>query len=140
MPARASAIGGGTQQARSASNISRIESSLCSGSVASPSWCACATDVWASASPLLANVYLHYVFDLWAHQWRCRHASGEVIIVRYADDYIVGFQHQRDAQRFLAELPLNMSVPPKMVTQSSDRAGQADDPNPFDHSRHAHGR
>jgi RNA-directed DNA polymerase len=58
----------------------------------------------ASASPLLANVYLHYVFDLWAHQWRRRHASGEVIIVRYADDYIVGFQHQRDAQRFLADL------------------------------------
>jgi RNA-directed DNA polymerase len=58
----------------------------------------------ASASPLLANVYLHYVFDLWAHQWRRRHARGDVIIVRYADDYIVGFQHQRDAQRFLAEL------------------------------------
>jgi RNA-directed DNA polymerase len=58
----------------------------------------------ASASPLLANVYLHYVFDQWAHRWRRRHASGDVIIVRYADDYIVGFQHQRDAQRFLAEL------------------------------------
>jgi group II intron reverse transcriptase/maturase len=58
----------------------------------------------ASASPLLANVYLHYVFDLWAHQWRRRNARGEVIIVRYADDYIVGFQHQQDAQRFLAEL------------------------------------
>ena len=58
----------------------------------------------ASASPLLANVYLHYVFDLWAHWWRRRHASGDVVIVRYADDYIVGFQHQRDAQRFLAEL------------------------------------
>ena len=58
----------------------------------------------ASASPLLANVYLHYVFDLWAHRWRHRQASGEVIIVRYADDYIVGFQHQRDAQRFLADL------------------------------------
>jgi RNA-directed DNA polymerase len=58
----------------------------------------------ASASPLLANVYLHYVFDLWAHRWRRRHASGDVIIVRYADDYIVGFQHQQDAQRFLAEL------------------------------------
>jgi group II intron reverse transcriptase/maturase len=50
------------------------------------------------------NVYLHYVFDLWAHPWRRRQASGEVIIVRYADDYIVGFQHQRDAQRFLVEL------------------------------------
>jgi group II intron reverse transcriptase/maturase len=58
----------------------------------------------ASASPLLANVYLHYVFDLWAHQWRRRHAGGDVVIVRYADDYIVGFQHQRDAQRFQAEL------------------------------------
>jgi RNA-directed DNA polymerase len=58
----------------------------------------------ASASPLLANVYLHYVFDLWAHQWRRRHAHGDVIIVRYADDYIVGFEHHRDAQRFLADL------------------------------------
>ena len=58
----------------------------------------------ASASPLLANVYLHYVFDLWAQDWRGRHAGGDVIIVRYADDYIVGFQHQRDAQRFLADL------------------------------------
>jgi group II intron reverse transcriptase/maturase len=58
----------------------------------------------ASASPLLANVYLHYVFDLWAHQWRGRHASGEVIIVRYADDFIVGFERQRDAQRFLTDL------------------------------------
>ena len=44
----------------------------------------------ASASPLLANVYLHYVFDLWAHQWRRRHARGDVIIVRFADDYVVG--------------------------------------------------
>ena len=58
----------------------------------------------ASASPMLANVYLHYVFDLWAHRWRRREARGEVIIVRYADDYIVGFQHQRDAQRFLDDL------------------------------------
>jgi group II intron reverse transcriptase/maturase len=58
----------------------------------------------ASASPLLANVYLHYVFDLWAEQWRRRHARGDVIIVRFADDYIVGFEHHRDAQRFLADL------------------------------------
>jgi len=58
----------------------------------------------ASASPLLANVYLHYVFDQWADQWRRRHAHGDMIIVRYADDYIVGFQHQRDAERFLADL------------------------------------
>ena len=58
----------------------------------------------ASVSPLLANVYLHYVFDLWAHQWRRRHARGDVIIVRYADDFVVGFQHRDDAERFLAEL------------------------------------
>src|SRR5438093_6935502 len=58
----------------------------------------------ASVSPLLANVYLHYVFDLWADQWRRRQARGDVIIVRFADDSIVGFQHRDDAERFLAEL------------------------------------
>ena len=58
----------------------------------------------ASVSPLLANVYLHYVFDLWADWWRRRYARGDVIIVRFADDFIVGFEHKDDAQRFLAEL------------------------------------
>jgi hypothetical protein len=58
----------------------------------------------ASASPLLANVYLHYAFDLWAERWRRRHARGDVIIVRFADDYIAGFEHLEDARRFLAEL------------------------------------
>src|SRR5215213_10150589 len=58
----------------------------------------------ASASPLLANVYLHYVFDLWADWWRRRQARGDVVIVRFADDYIVGFEHYSDAQRFLADL------------------------------------
>ncbi|MBV9196346.1 MAG: hypothetical protein JO168_19590 [Solirubrobacterales bacterium] len=58
----------------------------------------------ASASPLLGNVYLHYVFDLWADRWRRRQARGEVIIVRFADDYIVGFERRDDAERFLAEL------------------------------------
>jgi len=58
----------------------------------------------ASASPLLANVYLHYVLDLWAAQWRRRHAHGDVVIVRWADDFIVGFEHREDAERFLAEL------------------------------------
>jgi group II intron reverse transcriptase/maturase len=58
----------------------------------------------ASASPLLANVYLHYVFDLWAHQWRRRHARGDVLLLRFADDYIVGFEHRDDAERFLADL------------------------------------
>ena len=58
----------------------------------------------ASVSPLLSNVYLHYVFDLWADRWRRKQARGEVIVVRFADDYIVGFQHRDDAERFLAEL------------------------------------
>ena len=44
-------------------------------------------------SPLLANIYLHYVFDLWAERWRRREATGDMIIVRYADDFIIGFQH-----------------------------------------------
>jgi group II intron reverse transcriptase/maturase len=57
-----------------------------------------------SVSPLLANVYLHYVFDLWAEQWRKTQAQGDMIIVRYADDFVVGFQHESDAGRFLAEL------------------------------------
>jgi group II intron reverse transcriptase/maturase len=51
-------------------------------------------------SPLLANVYLHYVFDLWAQRWRRREATGDMIVVRYADDIIVGFEHETDAQRF----------------------------------------
>ena len=58
----------------------------------------------ASASPLLANVYLHYVFDLWARHWRNRQAHGDVIIVRFADDIVVGFQHRHDAERFRADL------------------------------------
>jgi RNA-directed DNA polymerase len=55
-------------------------------------------------SPLLANVYLHHVYDLWVHQWRKRHAQGDMIVVRYADDTIVGFQHRHDAERFLNDL------------------------------------
>ncbi len=54
----------------------------------------------AVASPLLANVYLHYVFDLWAQQWRRREASGNVVVVRYADDIVAGFEHEADARRF----------------------------------------
>jgi len=52
-------------------------------------------------SPLLANIYLHYVFDLWAERWRRREATGDMIIVRYADDLVLGFQHESDAHRFL---------------------------------------
>ena len=57
-----------------------------------------------SISPLLANIYLHYVFDLWVHRWRTRHAHGEVVVVRFADDFVVGFEHREEAERFLAEL------------------------------------
>ena len=57
-----------------------------------------------SASPLLANVYLHYVFDLWVQQWRRKRAHGDVIVVRFADDFVVGFEHREDAERFWADL------------------------------------
>ena len=55
-------------------------------------------------SPILANIYLHYAFDLWIQQWRKRKAQGDVIVVRYADDFVVGFEKRREAQRFQAEL------------------------------------
>jgi group II intron reverse transcriptase/maturase len=58
----------------------------------------------ASVSPLLANLYLHYVLDLWVQQWRTRHAQGDVIITRFSDDFVVGFQYRGDAERFLREL------------------------------------
>jgi len=57
-----------------------------------------------SASPLLANIYLHYAFDLWVQAWRRKRASGDVIVVRFADDIVVGFQSKSDAERFWAEL------------------------------------
>ena len=61
-----------------------------------------------SASPLLANVYLHYVFDLWVQTWRQKRAHGEVIVVRFADDIVVGFNSQADAEQFRAELTERM--------------------------------
>jgi RNA-directed DNA polymerase len=57
-----------------------------------------------SISPLLANLYLHHVLDLWAERWRRTRAHGDVIIVRYADDFVAGFEHESDARRFLEEL------------------------------------
>jgi group II intron reverse transcriptase/maturase len=57
-----------------------------------------------SASPLLANIYLHYVFDLWVHAWRRKRAHGDMIVVRFADDIVLGFQVKSDAERFWAEL------------------------------------
>jgi RNA-directed DNA polymerase len=61
-----------------------------------------------SASPLLANVYLHYVFDLWVQAWRQKRAHGDVIVVRFADDIVVGFNSQADADQFRAELTERM--------------------------------
>jgi RNA-directed DNA polymerase len=57
-----------------------------------------------SISPLLSNIYLHYVFDLWMQRWRTKQAQGDVIVVRWADDFIVGFQHRFEAERFLTDL------------------------------------
>ena len=56
----------------------------------------------AVISPLLANIYLHYVFDLWVKQWRRREAKGKAIVVRYADDIVMGFELESDARCFLA--------------------------------------
>ena len=58
----------------------------------------------AIVSPVLANIYLHYVFDLWTKVWRSKRAVGDVIVVRYADDFVVGFQHRAEAEQYLADL------------------------------------
>jgi RNA-directed DNA polymerase len=83
-----------------------IQKWLAAGIIEDGSWAASEEGVpqGAGISPLLANVYLHYVFDLWAHRWRGRHARGDVVLVRYADDFVVGFEHRGDAERFLADL------------------------------------
>src|SRR5450756_1452727 len=92
----------------------------------------------AVISPLLANIYLHYVYDLWTEQWRKHHASGAMIVVRYADDTVVGFEHRADAERFLADLRIRMAEyglqlhPDKTRLiefgrhAASDRAGRVD--------------
>jgi RNA-directed DNA polymerase len=83
-----------------------IDKWLAAGVVEDGEWTACdeGTPQGASVSPLLANVYLHYVFDLWADWWRRQPGRGDVVIVRFADDFIVGFEQEEDAQQFLAEL------------------------------------
>lgn len=58
----------------------------------------------AGISPLLSNIYLHYVFDLWIEYWREKRCKGEVVVVRYADNFVIGFEHQDEAQAFLEEL------------------------------------
>jgi RNA-directed DNA polymerase len=83
-----------------------IQKWLSAGIIENGAWTACDEGVpqGASASPLLANVYLHYVLDLWAQQWRRRHARGDMVIVRFADDFVAGFQYRDDAERFLTDL------------------------------------
>ena len=63
----------------------------------------------AVISPLLANIYLHYVLDQWVQKWRKQSANGEIIIVRYADDFVLGFQHREEAARFLEQLRERLS-------------------------------
>ena len=63
----------------------------------------------AVISPLLANIYLHYVLDQWTHQWRGRKAKGAVIIVRYADDFVLGFQYREEAEQYCRELAVPLS-------------------------------
>ena len=83
-----------------------IQKWLAAGVMEDGSWTAIEEGVpqGASVSPLLANVYAHYVLDLWAHQWRTRHARGDVVIVRWADDFVVGFEQREDAEQFWADL------------------------------------
>ena len=73
---------------------------------------------------VLANIYLHYVFDLWAERWRRHHGQGNVILVRYADDIVAGFEHQADAERF----QLNIILLHRALRGSVDLTGQ---PNPI---------
>src|SRR5271167_962354 len=73
----------------------------------------------AVISPLLANIYLHYVFDLWVQAWRDKVAQGNVVIVRFADDLVMGFQHRTEAERFLQEFRERLEVQPG-VTSGQD--------------------
>jgi group II intron reverse transcriptase/maturase len=79
---------------------------LKAGVLENGTWAECdeGTPQGATASPLLANVYLHYALDLWADWWRRRNARGDMIVVRFADDFIMGFEHRDDAERFQADL------------------------------------
>ena len=83
-----------------------IQKWLRAGVVENGAWAECdeGTPQGATASPFLANVYLHYVFDQWANRWRSKEARGDMIVVRFADDFIAGFEHKEDAERFQAEL------------------------------------
>jgi RNA-directed DNA polymerase len=86
--------------------IRLIRKWLKAGVMAEGEWTATevGTPQGAVASPTLANIYLHYSFDLWAQRWRHRNARGQVLYVRFADDIVAGFEHKEDAQRFLVDL------------------------------------
>jgi group II intron reverse transcriptase/maturase len=83
-----------------------IQKWLKAGVMEDGAWAECeeGTPQGATISPLLANVYLHYALDLWTQQWRGKQANGDVVIVRWADDFIVGFEHRKDAEQFLTNL------------------------------------
>ena len=87
-----------------------IQKWLSAGVMDGETWAAVdeGTPQGATVSPLLANIYLHYVFDLWAQRWGRRQASGDMVVARYADDIVVGFQHEHEAQRFMQELHARM--------------------------------
>ncbi|HUI64771.1 MAG TPA: reverse transcriptase domain-containing protein [Bacteroidota bacterium] len=72
-----------------------------------------------SISPLLSNIYLHYTLDLWVQRWRQKQACGEVIFVRFADDFVAGFEHRHEAEQFLAELSERCCMPTKRESSSS---------------------
>jgi group II intron reverse transcriptase/maturase len=88
-----------------------IQKWLTAGVIEQGKWSAAeeGTPQGATISPLLANVYLHYVLDLWVEQWRKRYAHGDVVIVRYADDFVLGFQDGSDAFRFRQDLALRLA-------------------------------
>jgi hypothetical protein len=100
----------------------------------------------AVISPILANVYLHYVYDLWTHRWRHK-ATGDVIVIRYADDTIVGFQHEHEAKAFLHDLQERMRafelthpVKTRLIRFGRDATKQREQlgegkPEPFDFPR-----
>lgn len=75
----------------------------------------------AGISPLLANVFLHYVLDLWVHRWRKRYARGRVVIVRYADDFVMGFQYETDARKMLADLRERLAAVGLMLHENKTR-------------------
>jgi retron-type reverse transcriptase len=72
-------------------------------------------------SPLLANIFLHYVLDLWVHQWRRRHARGRVSVVRYADNFVMGFESKADAQRMVPPTSSGSTYPSSTSRKGAPR-------------------